>query len=114
MKKCNFYSFMSARYCGGEADVRPHAGYFDGVFYYYRTDFGDWWAICPETGLGVAQTPTRKAAVACAHQVRGKRDDVLQTERGRELARMYAEAVRRAQVREALGLPVAEGGADHA
>lgn len=61
MKKCTFYTL-----CG----VNPHAirrnGYTDGFFCYYKYARNLWYAIHPETGLGVASASTRKEAYAKA------------------------------------------------
>jgi hypothetical protein len=42
-------------------------GYSDGTFYYYKNDYGTWWAIHPLCGMAVARGNTRKEAASVAY-----------------------------------------------
>lgn len=68
MIKFSFYTFV---FENGKRQAKHIVnGYSDGTFYYYKNDFGTWFAIHPLCGLGVATGTTRTAAAQEAHSAK--------------------------------------------
>lgn len=64
MKKITFYSMVREN---GAVIAKPHNGYTDGTYNYYRNG-STWFTIHPSNGLSICTDYTRKGAAEKAHE----------------------------------------------
>lgn len=85
MKKLDFYT---QKMVNGKKAAVIVSGYTDGVYNYYKTDSGFWWAIHPGTGLGITTCTcsSRKTAVENAYDpyIIEKLENYFSTDHGKK------------------------------
>ncbi len=100
MKKIEFYSHV---FRDNTHVAQLQKGFTDGIYYYYKSVGGEWFAIHPDTGLSIARDWTRKKCAERAHEPNLKRqlDDVLKR-RGAETVAAFRKLPRRDDPTEVL------------
>jgi hypothetical protein len=93
MKKTTFYSMVRE---DGAAIAKPHQGYTDGIFNYYKKD-SLWHAIHPANGLSICSGRTRKAAAERALDPVMLQRIAVALERNQDAAECFTAAVEKAK-----------------
>ncbi len=93
MKKTTFYSMFRE---DGKAIAKPHNGYTDGTYNYYKAG-SLWHVIYPGNGLSICMGHTRKAAAEKAHAPAMLARVAAAVERQQDAAERFTAAVKKAE-----------------
>ena len=99
MKKCNFYTRKCINHKQYAVLV---SGYTDGIYNYYKTDGGFWWAIQPETGLSISGRATRRDAAEEAHNLVQRTTDYVNSRSGKATIEVFSKMIQEAKENEQL------------
>ena len=98
MKKSNFYTLQSKNNTIKAISV---SGYTDGIYNYYKTDRGFWWAIHPSTGLALTtcHCASRKTAAQNAYDpfLIEKLDNLMNSDSGKNMVKRFNKLIQEAK-----------------